>query len=167
MSLTRGACAEASDIHVEDAREYKASCPKSQWDIKPDSDPDRINGTPALGARTAPRVSMTDTFYRVSHRRHSERRGMGHGVVRGTRSRCDRPKSSLKMLPVIGEYLIDAETLAAHFTISGCCEYGGVPGTKELDQGLVAIEVEKRYHLLPNSGISVCLPPSQQNVFTR
>lgn len=59
------------------------------------------------------------------------------------------------MLRVIGEYQIDTKTVDQHITISGRCDYvlgyGGVPGKKDLDQGLVAIEVKKRYQLLPNS----------------
>lgn len=63
--------------------------------------------------------------------------------------------SPIKMFRVIGEYQIDTKTVDQHITISGRCDYvlgyGGVPGKKDLDQGLVAIEVKKRYQLLPNS----------------
>lgn len=63
--------------------------------------------------------------------------------------------SPINIFRIIDEYQIDTKTLDPNVTISGRCDYvlgyGGVPGKKDLDQVLVAIEVKKRYHLLPNS----------------
>lgn len=54
-------------------------------------------------------------------------------------------------LRIVGEYPISTQTSEADTIMSGRCDlvlgYGGHPGKKDLDFGLVAVEIKRRYAL--------------------
>lgn len=162
-----------SDIRHRLGVNYKDSSPESQWEIEQHPAQDQRNGTPWLGNRTPPPPPFSRSHYAdrppitesaLDDIANDEAWGLEscEALVRTVIDLIlfDRLKlldrgSPIKMFRVIGEYQVDTKTVDRTITISGRCDYvlgyGGVPGKKELEQGLVAIEVKKRYHLLPNS----------------
>ncbi|KAL0633273.1 hypothetical protein Q9L58_007826 [Maublancomyces gigas] len=142
---------EMSDIQHRLGVVYKDSSSDSQWDIAQNADQDRRNGTPWL--ESALDDIANDEGWSLESCEALVRTVID--LILFDRLKLLDRGSPIKMFPIIGEYQINTKTVDPNVVISGRCDYalgyGGVPGKKDLDQALVAIEVKKRYHLLPNS----------------